>query len=134
MNITLKPIGFVHTDCPREQIPRHWSVSEVEGRLEIEKKYEPGLQDIQAGQQLMVIFYFDRSPQFTPELLTQTPPHRTSAKGVFSICSPVRPNPIGLSVVEVLEVNHNVIWVKGLDMLDGTPILDLKPYVKRSEE
>ena len=59
----------------------------------------------------------------------QKPPHRSEKLGVFSICSPFRPNPLGLSVVEVLEVKDNVILAKGLDMLDGTPILDLKPFV-----
>lgn len=50
--------------------------------------------------------------------------------GVFSICSPVRPNPIGLSIVEVLEINLNILLVKHLDMLNGTPIIDIKPYIK----
>ncbi len=61
----------------------------------------------------------------------QTPPHRNESLGVFSICSPVRPNPIGLSVLEVLELNGGKIKVRGLDMLDGTPILDIKPNIEK---
>ncbi len=79
----------------------------------------------------MVLFHFDRSRPFTPESLVQKPPHRTERLGVFSTCSPVRPNPLGLSILEVLEVRDNVITVRGLDMLNGTPILDLKPLAPR---
>ncbi len=94
----------------------------------IDEAYRPGLDDVQPGQQLVVLWQFHRSPPFTDEHLHQTPPHRDRPKGVFSICSPVRPNPIGLSVVEVLAVADGVVRVRGLDMHDGTPILDLKPY------
>ncbi len=63
-------------------------------------------------------------------MLVQTPPHRQGERvGVFSICSPRRPNPLGLSVFEVLNIRGTSIRVKGLDILDGTPILDIKPYV-----
>ena len=127
MSIELKPIGYVRTEAT--ELPRHWSVSEVEGRLVIEPQYQTGLKDIEPGQRLVVLFHFHRSPDFTPERLVQTPPHRNAGLGVFSICSPVRPNPLGMSVVRVLAVDGNVITVKGIDMLDGTPILDLKPHI-----
>jgi len=127
MSIELKPIGYVRTEAT--ELPRHWSVSEVEGRLVIEPQYQTGLKDIEPGQRLVVLFHFHRSPDFTPERLVQTPPHRNASLGVFSICSPVRPNPLGMSVVRVLAVDGNVITVKGIDMLDGTPILDLKPHI-----
>jgi len=127
MTIELKPIGFVEHQAA--SIPRHYSVSTVEGRLVIDPQYQEGLRDIQPGQQLVVLFHFDRSPRFTPDRLRQKPPHVNKKLGVFSICSPIRPNPLGLSILEVLEIRGNVILVKGLDMLDGTPILDLKPFV-----
>ena len=127
MSIELKPIGYVRTEAT--ELPRHWSVSEVEGSLVIEPQYQTGLKDIEPGQRLVVLFHFHRSPDFTPERLVQTPPHRNASLGVFSICSPVRPNPLGMSVVRVLAVDGNVITVKGIDMLDGTPILDLKPHI-----
>ena len=122
----LRPIGVVRTDAAT--LPRHWSVSDIEGTLEIRPEYVGGLKGIAAGQRIVVLFHFDRSPAFTTELLEQTPPHRgATAKGVFGICSPVRPNPIGLSVLTVLAVEGGRIGVRGLDMLDGTPILDIKP-------
>jgi len=128
MSVEMKPIGFVHTDAG--SVPRHWSVSDVEGTLVIDARYLEGLKDIRSGQRIVVIFHFHRSPEFTPQFLSQTPPHRDKRLGVFSICSPIRPNPIGMSVVEVLGRKENVIHVKGLDMEDGTPILDIKPHVE----
>jgi tRNA-Thr(GGU) m(6)t(6)A37 methyltransferase TsaA len=85
---------------------------------------------VKAGQQIVVIFHFHKSPDFTPDLLVQQPPHHNEKRGVFSICSPNRPNPVGMSVLDVLDVEDNVIYVQRLDMLDKTPILDLKPFVK----
>ena len=125
--IGFQPIGTARTDAA--SIPRHWTVSDVEGRLEIDPAYTEGLADIAVGQRIIVLFYFHRSPPFSPELLKQTPPHRRQALGVFSICSPRRPNPIGLSVLEVLARQENVLRVCGMDMIDGTPILDIKPFI-----
>ncbi len=132
MHIHFKPIGHVRTDVADDAIPRHWRVSDVEGTLEIQPRYETGLKDIHAGQKIAVLFHFDRSPAFTDALLVQTPYHK-QPKGVFSICSPKRPNPIGLSILDVVAVEGCRIRVKGVDMFDGTPILDLKPYVAGPE-
>ena len=123
----MEPIGFVHTDAKR--IPRHWTVSDVEGTLVIDGRFLEGLKDIRPRQRIVVIFHFHQSPDFEASHLIQTPPHRQKPLGVFSICSPVRPNPIGMSVLEVVEIKSNIIRVKGLDMLDGTPILDIKPCI-----
>ncbi len=128
MDVTMKPIGVVHTDA--DKVPRHWTVSGIKGTLVIDKKYQKGLKDIQPGQQIVVVFYFHKSSKFTSDLLVQKPPHRNKKLGVFSICSPNRPNPVGMSVLDVLQVEDNIIYVQGLDMIDGTPILDLKPFVK----
>ena len=128
MSIELKAIGFVRTEA--EELPRHWSVSNVEGTLVFDEEYAEGLRDIEAGQRIVVIFYFHQSPGFSPELLRQTSGHTGRETGVFSICSPVRPNPIGMSVLEVLGTRDASIDVRGLDMLDGTPILDIKPHIE----
>ena len=127
MKIEMEPIGYVRTDVGN--VPRHWTVSDVEGKLVVADKFLRGLKSIEAGQRIVVLFYFHKSRKFADDLLTQHPPHKDRAMGVFSICSPRRPNPIGLSVVEVLAVNGTEIHVKGIDMLDGTPILDIKPHV-----
>jgi tRNA-Thr(GGU) m(6)t(6)A37 methyltransferase TsaA len=128
MSIELKAIGFVRTEA--EELPRHWSVSNVEGTLVIDEEYAEGLRDIEAGQRIVVIFYFHQSPGFSPESLRQTSGQHGRETGVFSICSPVRPNPIGMSVLEVLGTRDASIDVRGLDMLDGTPILDIKPHIE----
>jgi len=125
--IQLAPIGVVRTAS--QSIPRHWTVSEVQGELHLNEEYQEGLQDIHTGQRIVVLFHFHRSPAFSPSFLVQKPPHKDREFGVFSICSPKRPNPLGLSVLDVLEVRGSVIIVQGIDMLDGTPILDIKPYI-----
>lgn len=113
-----------------KEVPRHWTKSDVEGELVINEEYVEGLKDIKPGEQIIVIFHFHKSSPYNPSFLRQAPPHKGKEYGVFSICSPMRPNPIGLSVVKVLDVKDNVIHVKGIDMLDGTPILDIKPDVR----
>jgi tRNA-Thr(GGU) m(6)t(6)A37 methyltransferase TsaA len=128
MKIELAPIGFVKTET--ENIPRHWTISDAEGSIVIDEQYKEGLKDIKTGQRIVVLFYFHQSPRFTPDLLVQKPRHRNERLGVFSICSPVRPNPIGMSVVEVLKVDGCTIHIKGLDMMDGTPVLDIKPVTE----
>ena len=128
MTLVMEPIGFVRTSA--DQVPRHWTVSDVEGSQFVDVKYLQGLKDIKAGQRIVVIFHFHRSPQFSEKYLVQKPPHLKKRMGVFSICSPIRPNPVGMSVLEVIAVKGNIIHVKGLDMLDGTPILDIKPHVE----
>jgi tRNA (adenine37-N6)-methyltransferase len=128
MRIELKAIGFVRTEA--EELPRHCSVSEVEGTLVIDKEYSEGLRDIEPGEHIVVIFYFHRSPGFSPELLRQTSGYSGREMGMFSICSPVRPNPIGMSVLEVLGTRGANIDVRRLDMLNGTPILDIKPHIE----
>ncbi|WP_027369907.1 tRNA (N6-threonylcarbamoyladenosine(37)-N6)-methyltransferase TrmO [Desulfovermiculus halophilus] len=132
MRVTFSPIGTVRTKA--ETLPRHWSLSEVEGTLEVEARYAVGLRDIKPGQRIVVLFYFHKSPEFDSSFLVQTPPHKDRSFGVFSICSPRRPNPIGLSIVTVGKVVGNTIEVKGLDMLDGTPILDIKPHIEGRQE
>ena len=128
MSIEIKPIGILHTDA--KKLPRQWTVSDVEGTLVIEDRYLEGIKDIEAGQRIVVIFHFHRSPKFDASYLTHKPSHRKKRLGVFSIRSPIRPNPIGMSVLEVFGVEDNIIRVRGLDMLEGTPVLDIKPYIE----
>jgi len=125
MAIEFKPIGFVQTDAVA--IPRHWTLSDVPGKIVIEEAYTKGLKDIQKGQDILVLFNFHQSREFTADHLVQKPPHRMEQLGVFSTCSPIRPNPIGMSVLRVTGIEENVVYVKGLDMVNRTPILDIKP-------
>jgi tRNA-Thr(GGU) m(6)t(6)A37 methyltransferase TsaA len=125
--ISFTPIGFVKTNATK--LPRHWSVSQEKGILEIHPEFVSALRDIETGQKIVVLFHFHKSPAFNSDYLFQTPPHRASSRGVFSICSPIRPNAIGMSVVEVTNKDQERIEVKHIDMIDGTPILDIKPLV-----
>ncbi|MFP4454115.1 MAG: tRNA (N6-threonylcarbamoyladenosine(37)-N6)-methyltransferase TrmO [Desulfosalsimonas sp.] len=127
MKIEMEAIGIFYTD--ETDIPRHWSISKAEGRIEINPAYQKGLQDVEKGRQIVVLFYFHKSARFTPDLLIQKPPHRDRSFGVFSTCSPRRPNPIGFSVLDVTGIKDNVIYVKNIDMIDQTPVLDIKPLV-----
>ena len=127
MGVTMTPIGFVTNNA--EEIPRNYTVSGVEGYLVLDEKYIAGLSDIKPGQRLNVLFHFHKSPEFSDKYMRITPPIRDYEVGVFSTHSPFRPNPIGLSVVDVLEVDGCRIKVKGLDMLNETPILDIKPEI-----
>jgi tRNA-Thr(GGU) m(6)t(6)A37 methyltransferase TsaA len=126
-----KPIGYVKTSAT--SIPRHWSYSDVEGEIILDPEYKEGLKDIKPGDKIVVLFCFHKSPSFTKDKLIQKPPHRDNPTGVFNTCSPIRPNPIGLSVLEVLDIKENIIKVKRIDMFDGTPIFDIKPYKAYSE-
>jgi len=132
MKIEMTPIGFVQTRA--EFIPRHWTLSDVEGQLVLLDKYRSGLRDISSGQRISVLFYFHKSPPFRLEQLIQKPLHIAKPTGVFNLCSPHRPNRLGYSVVTVLSVRDTVLHVKGLDMIDGTPILDIKPYITDCED
>jgi tRNA-Thr(GGU) m(6)t(6)A37 methyltransferase TsaA len=99
---------------------------EAVGTLEILPELEAGLTDIEGFSHLFVIWVFDRAEGFD---LNATPPGDTVSHGVFATRSPRRPNPIALTVVELLGREGNRLHVRGVDMLDGTPILDIKPYM-----
>jgi tRNA-Thr(GGU) m(6)t(6)A37 methyltransferase TsaA len=122
------PIGFVRSAYTEtSQIPKGPGASHTaEGILEIAPEFEQGLTDIEGFSHLFVLWVFDRSNGFA---LMGTPPSDDRAHGVFATRSPYRPNPIGLTVVELLGRDGPRLRVRGLDMLDGTPILDIKPYL-----
>jgi tRNA-Thr(GGU) m(6)t(6)A37 methyltransferase TsaA len=130
---TPRPIGHVrspHTqtsDIPKGLGAKH----DAEGELEILPEFAPGLLDIEGFSHLYVIWAFDRSEGFD---LMAHPPSDNRPHGVFATRSPLRPNPIALSVVELLARDGNKLRVRGLDMLDGTPILDIKPYLSSVPE
>jgi tRNA-Thr(GGU) m(6)t(6)A37 methyltransferase TsaA len=125
---TSRPIGFVSSPYkhPREVPKGLGAKHEADGVLKILPEFEPGLTDIEGFSHLVVIWEFDRSHDF--ELLG-TPPSDNRPHGVFATRSPRRPNPIGLTTVELRRREGVELYVLGVDMLDGTPILDLKPYL-----
>ena len=123
-----QPIGHIRTPySATKQIPKGFGAKhDAEGTLQILPQFEVGLTDIEGFSHLFVLWEFDRSEGF--ELLG-TPPIDDRPHGVFATRSPRRPNPIGLTVVELVRREGANLHVRGVDMLDGTPILDLKPYL-----
>jgi tRNA-Thr(GGU) m(6)t(6)A37 methyltransferase TsaA len=125
---TPQPIAFASTPFKStSEIPRGLGAKhDAEGSLNILPEFELGLTDVEGFSHLFVIWEFDRSEGFA---LMGKPPSDDKPHGVFSTRSPYRPNPIGLTVVELLRREGSVLHVRGVDMLDGTPILDIKPYL-----
>jgi tRNA (adenine37-N6)-methyltransferase len=125
---TPQPIGYVRSPYQETaSVPKGLGVKhQAEGILEILPQFELGLTDIEGFSHLIVLWVFDRSGQ--SELIGR-PPSDHREHGVFSTRSPRRPNPIGLTVVELVGRDGRSLHVRGIDMLDGTPILDLKPYL-----
>ncbi len=125
---TPQPIGFVSSPYKEaSQVPKGLGAKhEAEGTLMILPDLELGLTDIEGFSHLIVLWEFDRSGGF--ELLG-TPPADNRPHGVFATRSPRRPNPIGFTVVELLRRDGLKLHVRGVDMLDGTPVLDIKPYL-----
>jgi len=124
----MRPIGYIRSPFrDTQQIPKGLGAHhQAEGSLEIRPELEPGLTDIEGFSHLIVIWAFDRAEEVA---LVGTPPSDNRPHGVFATRSPRRPNPIGLTVVELLKREGPVLSVRGVDMLDNTPILDIKPYL-----
>jgi tRNA-Thr(GGU) m(6)t(6)A37 methyltransferase TsaA len=126
---TMTPIGVVRgpyrdvSEVPKGPGAEH----RAEGTLELRPDLEPGLADIEGFSHLIVLWVFDRSEGC--ELRTRPPLDPDNEHGVFTTRSPFRPNPIALTVVELLGRDGPRLLVRGVDMLDGTPILDIKPYL-----
>jgi tRNA-Thr(GGU) m(6)t(6)A37 methyltransferase TsaA len=125
MSIEYKQIGVVKTKTIMTS--RCWRTSDVEGELIIDKTYGKGIKGIQAGQYIFIIFHDNKSPEFEPKNIECSQAGNEKKFGVFSTHSSVRPNPIGMAFLEVLDVNDNIITIKGLDIENNTPILDIKP-------
>ena len=126
--VMLHPIGVVRSPyTSTSEVPKGLGAKhEMEGTIEIQPELEKGLEDIEGFSHLYVIWIFDRAE--ASELVAY-PPSDTRPHGVFATRSPQRPNPVGLTVVELLGRDGSRLRVRGVDMLDGTPVVDLKPYL-----
>jgi tRNA-Thr(GGU) m(6)t(6)A37 methyltransferase TsaA len=128
--LTLSPIGVVHSpfadkrDAPRQPA----GAPEVRGTIELlpDPRFRDALRDLGEWSHIWVLFWFDRNRDWKPTVL---PPRSTKKRGVFATRSPHRPNPIGMSAVKLERIEGRVLHVIGLDILNGTPVLDIKPYV-----
>jgi len=123
-SVTYKAIGHVENDFDEPATPK--KIRAVESRIVLDPALAEGLKGLSPGRQIMVVFYFHRSEGYD---LCQHPQGDKSrpGRGVFALRSPRRPNPIGVTVAELVAIEGNVLRVRGLDAINGTPVLDLKP-------
>jgi tRNA-Thr(GGU) m(6)t(6)A37 methyltransferase TsaA len=122
------PMGVIHspfTDLTGMPIQPNGARG-IRGTVEIFEEFKEGLSDIAGFSHLFMIYVFHRCPLYQ---LTVTPFLDTTHRGVFATRAPCRPNPIGLSIVRLIEVKGTTLVIEDVDILDGTPLLDLKPYV-----
>ena len=123
LKITYEPIGFVESEYT-ESSPREKS-HDRESRIILDPQFLEGLKGLEPGQRLMVLFHFDRIKEYQLHQHPRGDPDQPK-KGVFAIRTPRRPNPIGITVVEILSVEGNIVTGTGLDAYDGSPVVDLK--------
>jgi tRNA-Thr(GGU) m(6)t(6)A37 methyltransferase TsaA len=128
MEILYQPVGVIHSPFAEiENVPIQPPAAEgVRGTVEVFAEFAAGLQDLDGFSHVILLYHFHRVRQVR---LTVVPFMDTSPRGLFATRAPSRPNPIGLSVVHLLGVEGNVLHVENVDIVDGTPLLDIKPYV-----
>ena len=130
MEFKISPIGFAYTDNKEQKgTPIQPRFAEgVKGVIEIDKKFEPGLKDLEGFERVWVLFWLHKARDYNLEV---TPYRDTVSRGLFSTRAPMRPNPIGISCVRLDKREGNKLFVSEVDILDGTPVLDIKPYSKQ---
>jgi tRNA-Thr(GGU) m(6)t(6)A37 methyltransferase TsaA len=123
----IKPIGIIHSPFKsKQETPIQPFRSKAVGEIEVFKEYEQGLDDIESFSHLILIYKFHRSIGFS---LKVKPILDDRLRGLFATRAPRRPNQIGLSVVKLIRRRGNILFVNGIDVIDGTPLLDIKPYL-----
>ena len=123
----IKPIGIIHSPFKsKQETPIQPFQSKAVGKIEVFKEYEQGLDDIESFSHLILIYKFHRSRGFS---LQVKPILDDRLRGLFATRAPRRPNQIGLSVVKLIRRRGNILFVNGIDVIDGTPLLDIKPYL-----
>jgi len=126
MDICYQPIGIMHCELSdSESAPKFYTESQINGVIEIYEQYAQGLSGLEDYQYIVVLFHFHKSKGCS---LKQRRRGVGELRGVFSLCSPMRPNAIGMSILRLERVEGCRLHVMNVDMLDGTPILDIKPY------
>ena len=122
------PIGIIHSPFKEvSEAPRWGTLTDEEGEIEIFPEFEEGLEGIEKYSQIEVIFLFHKSSGYRLKVI---PPHETKERGVFASRAPRRPNPIGLTVMKLLERKGRFLRVKNIDVIEGTPVLDIKPHME----
>ena len=127
MEFVMHPIGIIHSPfINKEQTPIQPPRSQARGKVEVYPEFTPGLQDVNGFSHIILLYVFHLSSGFRLQI---KPFLDDQLRGLFSTRYPYRPNPIGLSIVRLLSVQDNILDIEGVDVLDGTPLLDIKPYV-----
>lgn len=128
MEICYSPIGIIHSEyTDQDKTPIQGIFSDSEGYIEIYPEFRSGLKDMEGFSHLILIYHFHRAQKWTS--FCRPFVDQNSERGIFAIRHFNRPNPIGLSIVDFVSVEENGLKIKGVDVLDGTPLLDIKPYV-----
>ncbi|MFD1302354.1 tRNA (N6-threonylcarbamoyladenosine(37)-N6)-methyltransferase TrmO [Methylobacterium marchantiae] len=119
-------IGRIRTPwATRAECPKNGLQTDAVCTLQVDAAYASALQNVEGASHLIVLYWMDRAAR---DIVRQRPRHAEGSRGTFSLRSPARPNPIALSVVELLGIEGGTVSVRGLDCLDDTPLLDIKPY------
>jgi tRNA-Thr(GGU) m(6)t(6)A37 methyltransferase TsaA len=119
-------IGRIRTPwTDRKTCPKNARESDAACTVELDPRFAPALQDVETCSHLVLLYWMDKAPR---NLVLQTPGHYGTQHGTFALRSPARPNPIAMSVVKLLGIDGNTLSVIGLDCLDDTPLIDIKPY------
>ena len=119
-------IGRIRTPFKsRAECPRNTAASDAVGRVELDPRYAAGLADLALYSHAFLLYWMDQARR---DLIQQVPAHLTQPRGTFALRSPVRPNPIALAAVELLSIEGTTLTVRKVDCIDGTPLLDIKPY------
>jgi tRNA-Thr(GGU) m(6)t(6)A37 methyltransferase TsaA len=128
MKITYRPIGIIHSPFkePKGTPIQPNAAKDIEGMVEVFTQYEKGLKDIEGFSHIILIYHFHLSKAYSLEV---KPYMDNKLHGLFATRAPARPNPIGLSVVRLTKVERNNLYIKDVDIVDGTPLLDIKSFV-----
>jgi tRNA-Thr(GGU) m(6)t(6)A37 methyltransferase TsaA len=127
MEFSMHPIGVIHSPFQeREQTPIQPSRSQAMGQVEVYLEFAAGLEDIEGFSHIILLYVFHQSSGFSLRVKPYLDDH---LHGLFATRYPKRPNPIGISVVRLAARQENILQIDGVDVLDGTPLLDIKPYV-----
>jgi tRNA-Thr(GGU) m(6)t(6)A37 methyltransferase TsaA len=119
-------IGRIHTPWKdRKDCPKNARQADAACTVELDRRFRDGLKDVESCTHLVLLYWMDKAPR---NLVLQVPGHDSTQHGTFALRSPARPNPIAMSVVKLLAVADGKLSVVGVDCLDGTPLLDIKPY------
>lgn len=135
MNINLKQIGTIHSPfCKLENMPvQPKGARETIATIEIKEEFKGGLKDLDGFNFIYLIYYFHKVKKHQLQVLPFNEKTNTK-RGVFSTRTPMHPNSLGLSVVELIKVEENIVTIRGVDILDGTPLIDIKPYIENFDK